>query len=120
MGMVLEKGQAEMAAAQELREFAKELDVNKSGSLSRHELHLLANNRRVRHHFELLEIEVGDVDMFYDMMCAIVGSNELDIDLFVASCMKMKGNASSADLQAVLFQTRMLQSQIAELTRHVK
>merc|ERR1719512_334424 len=115
---MLQKKRAEMAAAKELRAFAKELDVNNSGCISRDELRMLASNSRVRNYFELLDIEVADVDMFYEMMAGLVGSDELDIDLFVAGCMKMKGNASSADVQALLFQTRLMQSQIAALARN--
>merc|ERR1719323_2458996 len=77
----------------------------------------MAKDPRVRHHFQLLEIDIADVDVFYQLMIDMVGTDELDIELFVAGCVKMMGSASSADMQAVLFQTKMLKSEIAGLSK---
>merc|ERR1719330_1447415 len=118
--MMLQKEWAEACAARELKSLALELDVNKSGSITHEELVELAKDPRVRRQLQLLDVDIADVDMFYQLLCNLIGAPELNLDLFVAGCMKMKGAASSADMQALLFQTRMLQSDVDSLCSILK
>merc|ERR1711972_1020827 len=98
---------------------ALQLDTSKSGRISREELLKMSEDRRIRHLFQLYDIEIADVDLFYEMMAGMVGNDELDIELFVAACMKMKGNASSADVQLLIYQMKVMQKSIEGLARRM-
>merc|ERR1711920_587342 len=117
--MMFEKQRSEAAATKELRALARQLDTSKSGRISKEELMKMSEDRRIRHLFQLFDIDIADVDLFYEMMTEIVGSEELDIELFVAACMKMKGHASSADVQLLIYQTKVMQSSIGGLARRM-
>merc|ERR1719330_2216491 len=117
--MMFEKQRSEAIATKELRLLAQELDTTKKGRISRKELMTMAEDSRVRHLFQLYDIDIADVDLFYQMMAEIVGSSELDIEIFIAACMKMKGNASSADVQMLIYQTKLVQSSLDSLGRDI-
>merc|ERR1719277_2053339 len=115
--MMFEKQRSEAAATKEMRKIAMELDASKSGRISREELMKMSEDRRIRRLFQLFDIEIADVDLFYEMLTDIIGNNELDIELFVAACMKMKGHASSADVQLLIYQSKAMHSSIAALAQ---
>lgn len=116
---MFEKRRAENEAAQELRALALELDTDKSGSITLDEVLRMAEDSRIRHLFQLFDIEIADVELFFQMMSQQVGSSELDIEVFVATCLKMKGGASSADVQMLIFQTKAFQEELASLSQRM-
>merc|ERR1711920_775158 len=86
--MMFEKQRSEAAATKELRALARQLDTSKSGRISREELMTMAEDRRIRHLFQLFDIDIADVDLFYEMM---------------------------TDVQLLIYQTKLLQSSVSSL-----
>merc|ERR1711972_1270239 len=84
----------------------------------------LHNDRKVVDSFELVGLNILDVHSFFDTLCKISGTHELDIDAFVEAAFQMKGFASSINLQTLLFQiqemghlmTRMEKFQLREMS----
>merc|ERR1719253_2227946 len=49
-------------------------------------------------------LDIHDATLFYEMMLSAVDDNVVPIDTFVQGCMRMKGEATSIDMQALIYQ----------------
>merc|ERR1739848_917555 len=61
--------------------------------------------------FDNLELDVRDAEMFFNILSRLTegeGPVELNCEAFIEGCMRMKGQASSLDLQAVVYQNSVL------------
>jgi len=45
---------------------------------------------------------------FFHMLANISNSDEVDIDTFVEGCMRMKGSATSIDMQSLVYETKLI------------
>jgi hypothetical protein len=66
----------------------------------------MAENGSMRAYLEALGLEVFDVDLFFRMLQEASPETDVPIDSFVQGCMRMRGNASSLDMQALSFQSK--------------
>merc|ERR1712060_836182 len=63
-------------------------------------------NDRFRFYFSARGLDINDTETFFKMLASCTGSDEVDIDTFVRGCMKMKGQASSIDVQMLLYECK--------------
>merc|ERR1712113_542488 len=101
---MLEHRKEELAHAQDLRALLAELDIDHSGTLSLDELAAAAKDPHIERKLVMLEIEPFEALGFFETLTAALKVEELSIDQFANACMKMKGPASSMDVQAISFQ----------------
>jgi len=111
----LKKEQEQMTAAQSLKQMLHQFDHDGNGTLSWRELHDLSRNEHIKARLEGLDLNVNDADHLFKMVSDLAGSDEVEIDLLVASWLKMKGFATSIDVQAVILQIHRL----TDTVRHV-
>merc|ERR1719188_838139 len=107
--MALQQRKKEAAEAEELTRLCEYMDTDNSGTISSEEFEHILSNRKLRTKLALLGLDIKDAQMFFEMLCALEGTTEVDIDAFVGGCMRLKGVATSVDLQSLLYQVKVLQ-----------
>lgn len=82
-----------------------EADKDCSGTICWKEFKSYMENPRMRAWFATQQLDAHDARSFFESICD-GKSEEVDIETFVMGCQRMKGTAKSADLLAVLRETR--------------
>jgi len=102
--LALEHRRKELVESQELREICMAMDRNESGTIDPQEFFASFRAGKLRAHLEVLGLHIKDADVFFQLLMAEndTTEQELDIDEFVAGCMRLRGSATSLDLQTVL------------------
>jgi len=120
--IALEKRKKDRADADALRELLASLDWEHDGFLSMKEFKSHLEDERVRGYLAALGLDVGDAEMFYEVLMDISGGcDEGDeeetilIDDFVEHCTRMKGHASSIDVAALSFEVKIVRRDLQEL-----
>mmetsp|Transcript_22155 Transcript_22155/g.63530 ORF Transcript_22155/g.63530 Transcript_22155/m.63530 type:complete len:560 (+) Transcript_22155:79-1758(+) len=106
----LEQNMQDVTDAQELTQIFSEIDTDSSGTISLHELEAMIVHPRFRSYLRVRGIDLQDAQLFHRMLASVVGADSEDIDLHfvVAACLKMKGVATSMDLHALTFESKLL------------
>jgi hypothetical protein len=101
--------QLAITLAEEERAFAKELemlciavDLDKSGRLSKEQCNALLKEGRAPMLLHLLGFNRNNVERFLEVLCDASLDNQVEIKSFVRGCMRLKGAASSFDLQTMM------------------
>merc|ERR1719454_1368410 len=91
-------------------DLCKLVDLDNSNTISMHEFELFMQNGELRQYFDVRGIDVKDADMFFKMLCAAaeVSGTEVDIETFIGGCMRLKGFASSIDVQTLAFESKLM------------
>merc|ERR1719401_1502472 len=87
------------------------VNVDGTGELTRHEFVHALKNERVRHALALLGIDVKVPELYFKTMASLSGREDdgkCGIDEFVAKLLKMRGGATSVDLQTLILETEYL------------
>jgi len=103
----LEVCRAENAQHRQLMRLCEELDKDDSGTLTKQEFSRNMTNGKLKYFLATLGLDIRDAERFFELLEDT--SSEIDIGLFVDACMKLKGNATSIDLQALALKTVQLQ-----------
>jgi len=108
--LALEQNMQDVGDAEELTNIFSEVDVDKSGTISLGELESVMEHPKFRSYLRVRGIEIQDARLFYRMMASVVGGSDDEIDLrfVVAACLRMKGAATSMDLHALTFESKLL------------
>mmetsp|Transcript_41825 Transcript_41825/g.94076 ORF Transcript_41825/g.94076 Transcript_41825/m.94076 type:complete len:699 (+) Transcript_41825:155-2251(+) len=106
--LALEQRKREIIEADEMMQLCEEMDMDQSGTINAQEVGAVLRSRRMRAHLAVLGLEIRDAEMFFKMLAAVTENDEVDIHSFVSGCMRMKGNATSLDLQGLGFQTALV------------
>merc|ERR1712113_267862 len=64
---------------------------------------------RLRAYLSVLGLDIKDAEMFFGMLAIAGGRDEVSIEAFVEGCMRMKGLATSLDLQTLTYRTQLIQ-----------
>jgi len=76
-------------------------------------------DERIRTYFELKGLAIKDAELFFQMLGSVSQTEEVDIDAFIAGCMKMKGFALSVDLLSLGFETKLIGRAQVEFISHM-
>jgi hypothetical protein len=113
--IVLHKRQARMLEAAELTSLFAEADKDGTGKISTEEFAEQMEDpvSPLRVYFEADGIDVSDAALFFDLLQSCVEPNgttcaEVDIKAFVLGLMKIRGGATSLDMQALVWQTQLI------------
>jgi len=121
---MVEKRQADLGIAAELRSLFYDIDENKSNSLSLQELEKCLKDIRVATYFEVKGLDIKDAELFFQMLLSSSKHTEIDMDTFISGCLSMKGLATNMDLLTLQFHVRSLETQMRKqlraLAHHMK
>jgi len=96
-----------------LKQLFQEMDKNNSGSINAAEFAEALENKAVHNYFKMLHIDVADAHGFFMTLVHLSSEKEVDVDTFVDSCTKLKGDAKRADVQILTW--RMKQMHLSSL-----
>jgi len=118
--LALEKRRNDIFEATVLKQLLCQVDSDASGSISVAEFEDKLMSNKVRAHMEVMGLQVKDAHLFFQMLSSMSDSEEVDIDFFVEMCVKMKGTASSVDLQTLTFEVRSMNRRCNRIERLVQ
>lgn len=118
--LMMEQRRKDDEDAKELRELFRKLDVDCSGTISEDEFQRCIKNGEVENFLVGRGIDIKDAKTFFTMLSESMDrENEVDIGTVVGSCLRIKGVATSIDLQMLRFQARAAARKQTELSKDV-
>lgn len=106
--VALEQRKQDLKQAQELRSICHILDRNKTGFISEDAFMKNLKDGHFRARLTLLGLDVKHATLFFDIICAGIPRNKVPIESFVTGAMRLKGSATSLDLQTLMFGTKII------------
>jgi len=98
----------------EIERLCLKLDIDRSNTISREELHCGLENDQLRSEFMLCGLDIHDAQDFFELLLESSSDNEVDVQTFVEACMRMKGVASGIDQHTQLLEARRFQRSMVE------
>eukprot|EP00929_Paragymnodinium_shiwhaense_P101539 TRINITY_DN6469_c0_g2_i1.p1 TRINITY_DN6469_c0_g2~~TRINITY_DN6469_c0_g2_i1.p1 ORF type:complete len:795 (-),score=151.94 TRINITY_DN6469_c0_g2_i1:385-2769(-) len=92
----------------EFFELCQIADENESGTLSLEEFEALMENEDIQDFFVAKGLEVKNATTFFRMISAVNEDGEVPLADFVGACLRLKGAASSIDLQMLAVEHRQM------------
>mmetsp|Transcript_37441 Transcript_37441/g.66555 ORF Transcript_37441/g.66555 Transcript_37441/m.66555 type:complete len:738 (+) Transcript_37441:84-2297(+) len=100
-----------------LKRLFRQIDDNGSGQISLRELDVVFQNKEVKAYFSSLDLEPDDAWMLFKLLDADKGAS-LDMDEFVAGCMRLRGNAKKLDLARLIEENNFMARQLSDFMDH--
>eukprot|EP00929_Paragymnodinium_shiwhaense_P011298 TRINITY_DN11685_c0_g1_i1.p1 TRINITY_DN11685_c0_g1~~TRINITY_DN11685_c0_g1_i1.p1 ORF type:complete len:618 (+),score=91.82 TRINITY_DN11685_c0_g1_i1:131-1984(+) len=94
--------------AKELMDLCKVADVNGSGGFSAEEFQAFISSPKVRNFFVARNLDIKNAEHFFEMLNGASQGDELSLEDFVGSCLRVKGAATSIDLQMLAFEHKVM------------
>mmetsp|Transcript_844 Transcript_844/g.2352 ORF Transcript_844/g.2352 Transcript_844/m.2352 type:complete len:612 (+) Transcript_844:58-1893(+) len=101
---VLEKRRKDIADAKDLMGLMKAMDDSNSGTISLDAFKMFLDQPRFRAFFEIRNIDIRDMEMFFRMLRTVTDNDEIKLDMLVNGLLRMRGVATNIDLQMLQFQ----------------
>jgi len=119
--LAFEQRKSDLEDAQRLRHVFNLIDADGSGTVSWSEFNdCVQNDARVRASLAVLGLGIKDTASFFKLLSDADANADVDLDFFVEACLKMKGNASSIDLQTVAFETKIIHKSLRTFEAEVR
>lgn len=116
--LLLRKRREDKKTAKELAELIRVLDKDGEGMISWEDMRSLHEHEDIRDYFDMAGINISDVEIFFQTLTKIAGTDLIDIDTFVESCLQMRGVATSLDMQTLLVQLHEVQYMLRRMCAH--
>jgi len=113
--LAFEQRKKDLEDAAGLRQVFHFIDADGSGTLTADEFHDCIQDERVKARLAVLGLSIKDAERFFRMLTDIGSTPAVDLDFFVDACLKMKGVASSIDLQTLAYETRIIHQSLERL-----
>jgi hypothetical protein len=118
--LMMEQRRKDDEDAKELRELFRKLDVDCSGTISAEEFERCIKHGDVERFLVGRGIDIKDAKTFFTMLSeSMEKENEVDIGTIVGSCLRIKGVATSIDLQMLRYEARSAARRTTELSKLV-
>lgn len=101
--IALEQRMADMQESNTIRELLQEMDIDCSGTISWKEFERIASDARISASLAVLGLDVKDARLMFDMLSEVDGRPDIDLGFLLGACMKMRGPATSLDLQVMAY-----------------
>jgi voltage-gated sodium channel len=100
----------------------KEIDVDNSGTISMTEVTRMLHEEdsSFRKHFFEMGLRPLEIECFFEMMTAAGSGDAVELGHFVHGITKMRGQATSIDLQRLLYQVKVMHTQVDAIATIVK
>jgi hypothetical protein len=119
--LMMEQRRKDDEDAKVLRELFRKLDVDCSGTISAAEFERCIREKEVENFMVGRGIDIKDAKTFFTMLSESMDKeNEVDIGTVVGSCLRIKGVATSIDLQMLRYEARTAARRQAELSKLVE
>lgn len=82
-------------------------DEECAGSMGLEELRAFAGNAKFRAYLHARGIDIKNVETFFKMLTSASGKGEVKISVLAKACVRMKGVATSIDLQSLSFESKI-------------
>lgn len=116
--MLLEQSMRDLQDSEELEKLFKPYAFkNKDGEdeISLDDLQEAADEAEFLLYLSVRGIDVKNVKLFFYMLGSMREDNNIDLKSLVKACVRMKGFATSIDLQSVSFEAKLMHTQVKEL-----
>jgi len=100
--------------AEELTAILEMMDDDGDGCMSISEFGNIMTNDRVVHMFKKVGVDIKDAELFFTTVANLSNKDVIEIPEFVGQIMRLRGDALSIDLHAVLVQMHALQDRLAQ------
>jgi len=107
--LALEMRKTEVGDAQQLRQLIVDMDSGKDGKISKADFADSMKKDKLRAQLAVLGLDIKNTQIFFDLIVESSKNEEVDIDEFITHCMRLKGTASSFDMQTLVFATKLIQ-----------
>jgi len=118
--MAIKLEEEEQGFADELKKLCIAVDADHSGFLTKEQFEDGIDKGRIPLLLHLLGLDQDHVQNFFDVLCASSDDNQVDIESFVRGCMRLKGPATSFDVQILLSNVDKLERHHAREFRNLK
>jgi len=115
---LLEKHKLDLERIGELQTLFRSLDADKSGTLTIDELQKGCLDARIMSIFEMLDLDIKSIEVFFSLLSQVSGSDAVDMQSFVTGCLKMRGYATNIDVFMLLYNTRILGDKLLSSMDH--
>lgn len=95
----LEQRKKEESEFLELNRLCEDMDVDGSGAISCAEFQRCLESGKLKSSLMLLDLDIRDAEQFFQMLADSESDRQVPIETFIAGCLRLKGGASSIDLQ---------------------
>lgn len=99
-----------------IRRFFRDADIDRSGTLSWDEFKQYLGDPKVKAWFQTLELDVSQAHNLFELLDTD-GSDQVTVDEFLKGCLRLKGQATTVDLNMVLMTCRKMSENVAEFMR---
>merc|ERR1740121_2042188 len=101
--MVEDEMKALTEYASDIKDFFSQADADCSGMLSWEEFRAHLDDNRVKAYFQTLDLDIRRANMLFKLLDSN-DAGEVGIEAFVDGCLRLRGQASSLDLNLVIYQ----------------
>jgi len=105
--------------AADIRSFFEEADSDGSGQLSQRELEEHLKDARVKAYFASLDIEVSQATDLFSLL-DVDDSGNIALEEFLGGCMRLRGSASSMDVNLTLWEIEKLMCKVCAFSKDVE
>jgi len=106
--LILDQRRKERNDAEQLRRLCLEMDADRSGTITWMELSEQLEDEAVATFLASIGLDIQDAETFFQILASINGTEEVDIDTFVMGCLRLKGSATSIDMQSLVYETKLI------------
>ena len=117
--MMFSYREAHKDAIEDAKRIFQNLDSNVDGTIGLDEFHAGMHHTNVKALMNTIDLQVKDAEWFFKVLLDISQTDTVDIGHFVSACMKMKGAATSVDLQCLSIQTQMIHQKVQTVLNHL-
>jgi hypothetical protein len=113
--MALELRRTDEQETHQLKDLLASMDNDKNGRLTFDEFSSALEDMHVQAYLRSLGLAVNDAAMFFDLLAHQSGSGDLPIAELSQRMCRMKGTATSMDLQSLMFEVSVIRKLIVEV-----
>merc|ERR550532_573823 len=113
--MVQKEMELKESYIKEIKKLFSSMDADNSNTLNKHEVQKYFEDKSVQSYFQALGLDPHDSERLFNLLDGDE-SGDVCIDEFVDGCLRLKGQARSIDLYALLVQSGRVEKKLAELT----
>merc|ERR1712183_300760 len=92
------------------------LDINQDGCLDKEEFARHLSQGKLKAYLSVLGLDITEAETFLKILSKAANDTPIEIEDFVDGCLRMKGGASSLDMQALLFEMKMVRRHLDALS----
>eukprot|EP00929_Paragymnodinium_shiwhaense_P116554 TRINITY_DN8618_c0_g2_i4.p1 TRINITY_DN8618_c0_g2~~TRINITY_DN8618_c0_g2_i4.p1 ORF type:complete len:236 (-),score=54.58 TRINITY_DN8618_c0_g2_i4:183-890(-) len=110
---------ADIEDAKELMALCQRADIDKSGTLSREEFEDVMASHLIKEFFYIRGLDIKNARHFFELMNTVTDGDEVDLEQFVGSCLRVRGPASSIDLHMLAYENRCMATRLKDFIKHM-